>query len=84
MDGLKFETRILPAHWASYLVNADMTDPDIDYDEIETYLKSERIGWCADVSDEAEFRTRNDFDSLGGDCLEYTFQVLPETLTKEP
>ena len=69
----------LPAHWASYMINADptsydLTDQDIrDADEICSYF-----GQPVDCSDTPEFTHYWNMDypcKLHGDALTYTFLV---------
>lgn len=67
------ETFILPAYWASYLINGDASGiSDEDKAECDAFLKRNPGGSCVDVG-EQYFSHRNDATTLGGDVAEYTF-----------
>lgn len=81
---MKTETYTLPAYWASYLVNGDGSGlEDEEITEIDAWCERERhrIGAefdtfvCVDCSEESEFSWHNDATTMGGDVLDYTFQV---------
>lgn len=85
--GLAFtETKmLLPAHWASALINGDTTgfgDTPSDDNEISVISEIQRLfGSCVDASDYPEFAWTHDASShgvLAGDCLTFTF-IEPET-----
>ena len=81
---LKTETYRLPAHWASYLINGDGSafslydDGDAELQAIDRWTEANNLGFCIDCTNEAEFRWRNDGPTghLGGDCLDYVFEVI--------
>ena len=74
---MKFNTYILPAHWASALINGDVTGmTDGEERELEQWLDLALPGWCIGCSEEAFFSHTNDADTLAGDCLEFTFQKV--------
>lgn len=81
---MKTQIYTLPAHWASYLVNGDASGLDIDDKQAcGAWLdKHPELGLCLHCSDDATFEaTGNDANSLGGDCLEFTFPVAnPPTI----
>lgn len=66
---------LLPAYWASALVNND-------YDSLSEYEISELLEWklknnpgiCSHCSEESFFSKSNDVSGLGGDCLVFYFQ----------
>lgn len=76
------ETYILPEYWASALINADYSGlEDSDIEEIENFESENKEAncrfTCIGCSDESYFSWRNDATNLGGDVLEYTFDVTP-------
>lgn len=80
--GLAFtETKLLlPAHWASALINGDYTGTDDTEDEVIDEI-TRLFGACVDASDCPEFCRFHDASShgvLAGDCLTFTF-IEPET-----
>jgi len=65
---------ILPAFWASLLINGDMagyTDDEIA--EIDAWTKANTTDICCGCSDDSFFAHQNDANSLGCDCLEFYF-----------
>lgn len=76
---LVFTEYLLPAYWASALINDDWTGTsDEEEHEIKHWLDWEQPGYCCSVSDEeASFHWKNDATDLGGDCLTFTFQKEP-------
>jgi hypothetical protein len=80
---MKTVTYILPAYWASALVNADSSGlSDDDEKELNAWhekaLKRHGTLHCTCPDGEPYFASRNDAGTLAGDVLEYTFIV--ETL----
>lgn len=74
---MKTESYILPAHWASYLINGDASGyTDEEAMEIEDFCND--LGPCIDVTDEEEFRWVNDANNLGGSVATFHFQVLED------
>lgn len=74
-----FKKYILPAHWASALIYADETGmQESEVEEMNSFLESEKPGYCVDCSSESFFTWRNDAGTLGGDCLEFTFQDITQ------
>lgn len=68
---------ILPAHWASALINNDHSGMSDD-DEIEliTWYEKVKPGYCIECSEESEFRHTNDAGTLSCDTLVFTFNKL--------
>lgn len=67
---------LLPAYWASSLINGDDSGLEPGEDkQIESFLEREGLEkWtCADCSSESFFSHSNDATSLGGNVLRYTF-----------
>jgi len=76
------ETYILPAYWASALINADnsgLEDNEIaEIEKFETDKKEDGCRFaCIGCSEEQYFAHRNDANNMGGDVLEFTFDVSP-------
>ena len=67
---------ILPAHWASALVNADYTGmEDHEIVEVDTWQNSNTHNSPLAVSAEPEFVAYHDaVNVLPAECLEYTFE----------
>lgn len=66
----------LPAHWASALINCDYSGmSDAEVKELNDWMEYAKPGYCIDCGEESFFTWRNDVNNLGGDCLEFTFQV---------
>lgn len=71
---LEIETYILPAFWASALINGDesgMSESDIA--EMDKWLNTVNPGRCLQCSDEQYFTGFNDAHTLACDVLEYSF-----------
>lgn len=68
---------ILPAFWASALINADLSGfSDEEESQLNQVLENYLPGYCVACSEESEFRWRHDATSVGVlacDCLTYTF-----------
>lgn len=78
---MKIETYVLPAYWASYLLNGDASGyEDVELKEIKDFC--EDLGPCIDVTDEEEFRWWNDANNLGGSVATFHFQVLKGKMKK--
>lgn len=76
---LNTETYILPAYWASALINDDYTgleESDIEAIEAFLFANKEQIGSCIDVSEDSWFAHSNDAINLGCDVATFTF-LLP-------
>lgn len=76
------ETYTLPEYWACALINNDFSGLDeSDAQEIENFIKDNQIDgcsfYCLGCSDEPYFKWSNDATNLGGNVLEYTFDVSP-------
>lgn len=70
----KIEIYILPAHWASYLINNDASGIDeFDQQAADSFLHSHKLGSPVSCSDETYFSRSNDATDYGGVVLEYTF-----------
>jgi hypothetical protein len=70
---------VLPAHWASALINCDLSGYEVDdLIEIATWEVSHpEIGACHGCSDWPEFRRFHDApEVLPCDCLTFTFPLL--------
>lgn len=76
MKTLEPITYVLPAYWASYLINGDDSgiSPE-DKAQADSFLKRESLPVPVSCSDEQYFSWHNDATDLGGDVLEYTFLV---------
>ena len=69
------DTYVLPAYWASYLINGDLSGySDEEIAEMEEFCKG--LGPCIDMTDEDEFSWTNDANNLGGAVATFHFQVL--------
>jgi hypothetical protein len=82
---MKTTTYILPAYWASALINADesgMENKEIE--EINAWLDRVKPGYCVGCSDNEHFAHGNDANSLGGDVLEFYFHKQVTTHTPGP
>jgi len=67
---------VLPAHFASYLINGDASYLSMDdVDEIELFKAKRNLLGCVDCSEDSWFSWRNDLNDLGGDVMEFTFEV---------
>jgi hypothetical protein len=74
MKTIETNTYILPAYWASVLINMDDSGTSKeDIAHINEFLATEKPGSCVGCSDESWFAHTNDFNNIGGDVLEYTF-----------
>jgi hypothetical protein len=69
-------TVLLPAYWASALINDDYSGlSDEEEDAIERFLIEYKEWYVADCSEESEFVIFHDarkYGVLAGDCLTYT------------
>lgn len=77
---MKTETFILPAYWASALINGDYSGmEEQDINELTAFIESNKEDnsyfSCIDVSEESYFSHRNDARTLACDVSEYTFDV---------
>jgi hypothetical protein len=75
---MKIETveYLLPAHWASALINNDYSGiDDKEERELSDWIELQKLGNCISCSDEQEFTKHNDANALAGDCLTFTFQA---------
>ena len=73
---MTYETRTLPAYWASYLINEDDSGLlDGEKLEVDNYLAREKLPFPVSCSEEESFQCGNDANSLGGDVLEYQFLI---------
>lgn len=74
---MKTETYTLPASWAGALINTDYSGMEYSEErELNDWLEYAKPGYCIGCSEESFFSWRNDATALGGDCLEFTFQVI--------
>lgn len=79
---MQLETYILPAYWASALINNDYSGLESnDIEEIEDFewrnKENDHRFTCIGCSEESYFAWRNDAFNLGCDVLEFTFDVSP-------
>jgi len=73
---MKTKIFILPAHFASYLVNGDATSLEQnEINEIVAFTEKHNLLNCIDCTDESWFAWRNDMNNLGGDVMEFTFKA---------
>lgn len=74
---IKTEEFLLPAHWASYLINGDASGmTDEEEAEVQEWEVAHAPGPCIGVADTAEFSLLGD-DGLGGvERTTFTFQVI--------
>lgn len=66
--------KVLPAYWASYLINGD--DSGLEPGEkavVDKFLADQCLPKPVSCTDEQYFKWGNDATRLGGDVLEYTF-----------
>lgn len=74
MKSIETNTYILPAYWASVLINMDASGTSKeDQQAIKEFLETEKPGSCAGCSNESWFAHTNDANNIGGDVMEYTF-----------
>lgn len=73
----RIEKFTLPAYWAPYFINGDVTGYDGDeIREMRDFLKNRPyLGEALDCSENPEYRMRNDANNFGCDCLEFSFPV---------
>ena len=74
---LTFTEDMLPAHWASPLINGDESGlEDYEIESMNQWLEHVKPGYCVDVKGEPEFRTHHDADDfvLACNCACFTFQ----------
>jgi hypothetical protein len=70
---------LLPAHWASYLINGDGTGlTDEEYVEVQRWERRSAPGPCIDVAEDADFTIDGDDGGLACDRAVFTFQLLPD------
>jgi hypothetical protein len=72
---INFAHPILPAYWASSIVNGDDSGlEDGEREQIDAFIKKEGLEeWKEADCGEQYFSSYNDATSLGGDVCEYTF-----------
>ena len=70
----KVSEYVLPAHWASGLINDDWTEySDEEEAEIAFWLEYNSPGYCSGCTIEPEFCKNHDGGTLAADCLTFTF-----------
>lgn len=80
---MTFEYFTLPTHWATALVNGDLTgfdDDDLKHIEEFTEDMVHQYGkcWCVDVGEDVNFIRHHDasvYGVLACDCSTYTFDI---------
>jgi hypothetical protein len=73
------QTYMLPEFWASAIVNDDLSGmSNEDAEQFNAWMKKFRPGYCAEVSEDSEFRRYHDAKGyvLACNCLEFTFRSL--------
>lgn len=73
------ETYILPAHWASPLINDDYSGlEESEHAEVIEFLfiNKETLGSCINVSDDSWFAHSNDAHTLACDVATFTFLIV--------
>jgi hypothetical protein len=66
---------VLPAHFASFLVNGNSTSLELEeVSDMVAFTEKHNLLNCIDCS-EQYFSWRNDLNDLGGDVMEFTFEV---------
>jgi hypothetical protein len=74
MKGIIKSEYVLPAYWASALLNGDSSGmSEAECDDMDAWYRHETPGWCVDVSDEEEFAMSNDATTIGGAVATFTF-----------
>lgn len=72
----KTKTFILPAFYASFLVNGDASSLNVaEVGEIKRFMAKHNLLNCVDCSEDSWFSWTNDMNNLGGDVMEFTFTV---------
>ena len=65
---------VLPAHFASYLINGDASSLSMDdVDAIEHFMAKRNLSDCIDCSEDSWFAWVNDMYYIGGDVMRFTF-----------
>lgn len=73
---IKVATYILPAYWASVLINADASGYTSDeLAEISEFTSTVKPGYCVGCSETEYFAHSNDANNLGGNVLEFYFHT---------
>jgi hypothetical protein len=73
---LKTEMRLLPAYWASYLINGDASGmTEHDRKACDAYLAREGVPTPVDCTDAGFCRGSDAYPNIGGDCCEFTFLI---------
>lgn len=69
------ETYILPAYWASYLINGDDSGySNLEIADIDLFCENNNLGSCLDAEvEDTYFAHSNDANNLGGDVCKFTF-----------
>ena len=71
MKTVSFE---LPTYLAPYLLYTDMDCLTLEeIAEINSFMAENRLLRCTNVSENSEFKTRNDLNNLGADVSTFTF-----------
>jgi len=80
---MKIESFILPTHWASAMINGDVTGYDDDDIEAINLFSDHMVKeygrcWCLDVTDDNGFLKYHDAETYGilaCDCSTFTFDI---------
>lgn len=79
---IKTEEFLLPAHWASYLINNDASGYEDDEEtEIVQWLVCNAPGPCVGCADESELCRQGDDGGLMCERAVFTFQVIEELVS---
>lgn len=76
---MKTTTYILPAYWASALINNDFSGiKDNEESEIRSFLSKNNLPFPVQVDglDSDDFRSSNDANNMGGNVATYTFLLI--------
>lgn len=73
---MKTKTFTLPSFYASFLVNGDASGLELqEIRDIVAFTEKHNLLNCVNCSEELGFSWRNDMNNLGGDVMEFTFEV---------
>jgi hypothetical protein len=79
---IKTEEFLLPAHWASYLINGDASGyEDEEETEIVQWMVCSAPGPCIDMAEDVEITRDGDDGGLMCERAVFTFQVIEELVS---
>ena len=74
---MKARNFVLPAHFASYLINGDASSLNVEeVDEIEDFMTKHNLYDCIDCSEDSWVQWNNDMNYIGGDVMRFTFNAV--------